>query len=78
MLTIEWITNRGRDGPPEVVERVMFCGDVLSEALAFAKMYFPKVKESRPDSPPDGFRILDKSGREVAALFDPTFLHACD
>lgn len=66
MLTIEWITNRGRDAPVRVVERVVFCGSVLPDAVTFAKMYFPKVREPRPENAPDGFRILDSSGREVA------------
>jgi hypothetical protein len=70
MLTIEWIRYRGPDDPPAVVETMPFPGSVLADAVESARSQFASTRERLPLNPPDGFRIVDGSGKELARWFD--------
>jgi hypothetical protein len=69
MLTIEWIRHRGPDEPPAIVETMPFSGNVLGDAVAKAKSQFAGTRKRLPLNPPDGFRIVDESGKELAQWF---------
>jgi hypothetical protein len=66
MLTIEWIRHRGPDEPPAVVETMPFPGNVLTDAVESAHSQFAGTRQRLPLNPPDGFRIVDRSGNELA------------
>jgi hypothetical protein len=76
MLTIEWIRNRGPEMPPGVVETMSFPGSVPADAVAHAKSLFADTRARLPLNPPDGFRIVDAAGREVALWFADSNQHA--
>jgi hypothetical protein len=66
MLTIEWVRERGGDAMPCVVETERCGGKLLDEAVAHAKALFTSTRERLPLNPPDGFRIVDGAGKELA------------
>jgi hypothetical protein len=66
MLTIEWVRDRGGNMPLCVVETECCAGKPLADAIAHAKALFASTRERLPLGPPDGFRIVDSSGRELA------------
>ena len=69
MLTIEWIRHRGPDEPPAVVETTPCSGNGLRDVVATAKSQFAETRKRLPLNPPDGFRIVDGSGKELAQWF---------
>lgn len=76
MLTIEWIRHRGREEPPAVVETMPCRHNVLADAVASAKSQFDGTRERLPLNPPDGFRIVDESEKELAQWFATGDQHA--
>jgi hypothetical protein len=76
MLTIEWIRHRGPDEPPAVVETMPFPGNALADAVETAKSKFAATRERLPLNPPDGFRIVDRTGKELAQWFVQDDQHA--
>jgi hypothetical protein len=76
MLTIEWIRYRGLNEAPAVVETVPFPGNVLADAVETAKSSFAQTRERLPLNPPDGFRIVDRTGKQLAQWFIPDDQHA--
>jgi hypothetical protein len=69
MLTIEWIRRRGHDEPPAVVETMPSRQSVVADAVEIAKAQFEATRERLPLNPPDGFRIVDESDKELAEWF---------
>ncbi len=76
MLTIEWIRHRGPDEPPAVVETIPCRQNTLADAVEIAKAQFDATRERLPLNPPDGFRIVDESGEELAQWFATGDQHA--
>jgi hypothetical protein len=75
MLTIEWVRDRGGSMPLCVVETERCDGKPLADAVAHAKALFASTRERLPLGPPDGFRIVESSGRELALwLADRAFV----
>lgn len=67
MFQIEFVTPRGENGPPEVLDRMTTDMTSLSQVVAHAKSLFSNVIIQRTHKPiPHGFRILDDHGAEVA------------
>ena len=76
MLTIEWLRHRGPDETPAVVETAPCSGNVLDDAVADAKAQLARTRERLPLNPPDGFRIVDSRGKELAQWFASSDQHA--
>lgn len=76
MLTIEWIRHRGPDEPPAVVETMPSRRSTVADAVEIATAQFEATKERLPLNPPDGFRIVDGSGEELARWFATSDQHA--
>lgn len=68
MFTVEWAIKRGKN-PPEVVQRDASQSDDLATVLASAKARLSKLKALHPKNPPNGFIVLDGSGKEVSRWF---------
>jgi hypothetical protein len=69
MFTVNWVV-RGKEAEPIKVERFK----VLSAetVVAACRYRLVAIRLSYPDSPPDGFIVLNDSGREVRRWFgDP-------
>jgi hypothetical protein len=65
MFTVEWVVDRGAS-TPDVVEREVSQSDSLAAVIAAARARAGKMKSLHKGNPPDGFLILDSSGKEVS------------
>jgi hypothetical protein len=63
MFNIEYVILRG--GQPGVVERMTSASDDLAVAEQSARSGLDRVRLMRPDTPPDGYQILDMSGSVI-------------
>ncbi len=68
MFSVEWAINRGKE-PHGVVQKEVSKSDSLAAVIASAKARLGKMKAMHPDDPPDGFVVLDASGKEVSRWF---------
>ncbi|HUK08525.1 MAG TPA: hypothetical protein VLX09_11705 [Stellaceae bacterium] len=64
MLTIQWI-NASKQNPNELIEQLVFPRDTLPDAMSLARNMLAATQARHPQSPPNGFRILDGQGRAV-------------
>ena len=64
LFTIEFVIVRDGDRLG-VVERMTAGADRLADAEHTARSLVERVRRNRPETPPDGFQILDKDGRIV-------------
>jgi hypothetical protein len=69
MFTIEFVAVRGWEEPGVVERRVCSFGR-LADAARSARSQLEGVRAMHPDTPPDGFQILDGDGNVLFRSWD--------
>jgi hypothetical protein len=66
MFTVNWVV-RGKEDEPVESERFRVRG--ADTVVAACRYRLAAMRLSYPDSPPDGFIVLDDAGREIRRWF---------
>jgi hypothetical protein len=70
MFTVKWVV-RGKEAEP--IEREVFKVQGADTVVAACRYRLAAMRLTYPDHPPEGFIVLDASGREVGRWFDAAF-----
>jgi hypothetical protein len=71
MFTVRWVV-RGNDAEPVEVEKIKVLS--VETVLAACRYRLVAIRLKHPDNPPDGFIVLNESGRELRRWFGDALL----
>jgi hypothetical protein len=68
MFIVQWVA-RGKESEPILVERGFLT--TLEKVASSCRRRIPALRSDHPDTPPDGFIVLESYGAEVRRWFQP-------
>jgi hypothetical protein len=68
MFIVKWVA-RGKESEPILIEKGFLT--TLDKVVSSCRRRIPALRLDHPDTPPDGFIVLDSDGTEVRRWFEP-------
>jgi hypothetical protein len=68
MFIVKWVA-RGKESEPVLVEKGFLT--TLEKVVSSCRRRIPALRLDHPNTPPDGFIVLESDGTEVRRWFEP-------